>query len=115
MTVLLGTTREHTRGTGVDVFLDEGSARATTPFLQSKDWEYPTVLEAPTPETGGSTSASAGRSELLEKGHEGLRHEPMPPDVGAPRGERGLTFAGKRARMAACNRSRPPCSRGRAP
>lgn len=54
MTVLFGTTHQHTRGVGVDVFLDEGDARAEEPFLSSTDWEHPTVLEAPMKLPAGS-------------------------------------------------------------
>jgi len=44
ITVVQGTTHEHTRGIGVQVFLDPpGAARATAPFLESKDWEHPSV------------------------------------------------------------------------
>lgn len=44
MTVLFGTTHEHTRGTGVQVFLDTpDGARAEKPFLTSAEWEHPTV------------------------------------------------------------------------
>jgi hypothetical protein len=48
MTILFGTTHEHTRGTGVQVFLDPaGGARAEKPFLESTSWEHPTVLASP--------------------------------------------------------------------
>jgi hypothetical protein len=44
MTILFGTTHEHTRGTGVQVFLDPPAGdRATEPFLSSTDWQHPTV------------------------------------------------------------------------
>src|SRR6185369_11256515 len=44
MTVVLGSTHQHIRGTGVQVFLDPpGATRADTPFLASKDWEHPSV------------------------------------------------------------------------
>ncbi|MFO0614988.1 MAG: hypothetical protein U0414_20530 [Polyangiaceae bacterium] len=44
MTVLFGSTHQHTRGTEVNVFLDPPSgARADQPFLTSKDWEHPAV------------------------------------------------------------------------
>lgn len=46
MTVLFSTTHEHTRGTGVQVFLDPpDGARAAKPFLTSTEWEHPTVAE----------------------------------------------------------------------
>lgn len=55
MTVLFGTTHEHARGTGVQVFLDppEGE-RATEPFLTSTDWEHPTLLKDALPLAKGS-------------------------------------------------------------
>jgi hypothetical protein len=44
MTVLFATTHEHTRGTGVQVFLDgpDGTAGAA-PIVETKDWQHPTV------------------------------------------------------------------------
>src|SRR5262249_55600754 len=41
---VLGTTHEHVRGTGVQVFVDtpEG-APSQKPVLESKDWEHPSV------------------------------------------------------------------------
>ncbi len=48
MTVLFSTTHQHQRGTGVDVFLDPpAAARASTPFLTSKDWEHPVTANDP--------------------------------------------------------------------
>ncbi|MFT3776345.1 MAG: hypothetical protein QM820_64195 [Minicystis sp.] len=44
ITVVQGTTHEHTRGIGVQVFLDApDGTRADKPFLESKDWEHPSV------------------------------------------------------------------------
>ncbi|MEO7328450.1 MAG: hypothetical protein ABI193_07730, partial [Minicystis sp.] len=55
MTILFGTTHEHTRGTGVQVFLDEPKGeRAEKPFLTSTDWEHPTVIDAPMKVSAGS-------------------------------------------------------------
>ena len=55
MTVVFGTTHEHTRGTGVQVFLDPPSgARATEPFLASTDWEHPNVSKDALKLTAGS-------------------------------------------------------------
>lgn len=49
MTVLFGTTHQHERGAGVEVYLDPpgGSPRAESPFLVSTDWEHPRTVEAP--------------------------------------------------------------------
>lgn len=55
MTIVQGTTHEHTRGKKVSVFLDPpGAAPATTPFLESTDWEHPTVNAGPLSVAKGS-------------------------------------------------------------
>lgn len=55
MTILFGTTHEHTRGTGVQVFLDPpDGARAEKPFLESTEWAHPTVASAPMKVSAGS-------------------------------------------------------------
>lgn len=45
MTILYGSTHQHTRGTGVSVFLDVPGTRAEAPFLTSPDWEHPAVAK----------------------------------------------------------------------
>jgi hypothetical protein len=55
MTVLFATTHEHTRGTGVQVFLDPADGpRADKPFLESTSWEHPTVIDGPMKVSAGS-------------------------------------------------------------
>jgi hypothetical protein len=45
MTILFGSTHQHTRGTEINVFHDTPTERAATPFITSKDWEHPTVAD----------------------------------------------------------------------
>lgn len=48
MTVLFGTTHQHQRGAGVEVFVDPPTGeRATNPFVTSQDWEHPVTANAP--------------------------------------------------------------------
>jgi len=55
MTVVQATTHQHTRGVGVDVFLDPpGALPAATPFLHSTDWQHPTVQAGPLHFTAGT-------------------------------------------------------------
>jgi hypothetical protein len=55
MTVLLATTHEHVRGTGVQAFLDlPDGTRAAKPFIESTGWEHPTVANDPLKLAAGS-------------------------------------------------------------
>lgn len=55
MTVLGSTTHQHLRGTGVKVFVDPPAGpRASTPILESLDWEHPVSLQEPLTLTANS-------------------------------------------------------------
>ena len=46
LTVLFATTHEHTRGTGVQAFLDAPDGTlGTSPIVESKDWQHPPVSQ----------------------------------------------------------------------
>jgi Copper type II ascorbate-dependent monooxygenase, C-terminal domain len=55
ITVVQSTTHQHTRGTGVQVFLDApDGTQGTAPFIASTSWESPTVVDEPLAISKGS-------------------------------------------------------------